>query len=986
MSLCVYVRVYVYVRACVVGVQMALVDATAEEEGGDDAEGALTPAAVMPHAPLQRLEATRDKLSCISFLNVIPAMMQYTLNASDYAPPLEACQHEDRACQCGEVPPPACVLLFSALCFILSVEILLPVPDSDTNTGIKTGIPVIQTQKMIRGREIYVFTLQEISDMIQLKKGHFYDMLRLKIHHFRVTSLSSDDVDVLKSFFKKYSFCFHALRTTTDDDDETILEFLLEREEHDMNAHYNPDSEKNVKKHITDLNNNSYCNTNSMQDDEGLAWPSVSKASCVSASSHIQPHQLSSRGLTGPAGASASYNDMPPSIKTRVGASGVSVSGVQSKTRERTSTSTRARPGTRPRTRVTAAGDKKEVFDLFRCMASFLHQSVSYRQAVGFRRPIFLTKSATICELLLKHPQFRLNEYLAHHLYKGLPVLHHAVLRGNLEVVALLLKLGGQVNIRSYEDAWTPLHVVINKLSPVTSNSDLLLANSSYEDWEEGRSALLEGSKSLHGGHSKQYTTYNEESLLLDLGSDVRLMSTSLTHLNASTSDVAMKGEIEYKQSSGCSLTSEMQPNIDIRVGDDDKNNNNKEKEEGLYIITPQVVIAHLSTSDSHLHHQDKNFAQEEEEEEGVYVSAEEREEELRFQAEVMATATLLLEAGADISARDTSGWTPFGRVRATHPALCEQLQQVAARALSPIHLALIANLRDEELLFIIGRHASLSGHATPQDKLPLHLALEFQRSGFVVEALLQHFPQGARAPFARHRKTQTIKIVNNQRTLIDEIITEYQLPFYYAVEKKMPDDVLKILLAYTLPVDIFASVDEVADVYGYHFEHADPLVHQYTAGHGDAWAWVLAHVDTSPTTTSTITVSENVTTTPTIAPVHSLGTDLHGVGCAATTAATGGPGSGQSDRGEEEGHVALTIAERTQRELVSYIVEKYVRLVDGLAYCRSREGAYAIALATPACRCVPCLVSCVSVCVYSVGVCVCVCPVTECVCPGGLH
>lgn len=833
----------------------------------------------MPPQPLLLLETTRRQLTASpSCLQVIPAMLQYSLDSSSYAPPLQDCQHEDVACSCGQSPPPACLLLLSALFFLLSVEVVIP----NERGGQK---------KVVRGKSVYVLSMEEVFGMIALHKSKsgFYESLRAKVHHFKCSSLSGEDVDELEMFFKKYSFCFDVLDNSTDD--ENILKYLLEDEEEC--AHNN----------------------------ENYNYDSRSHHSVATTSFHTIPKRLDDP--QGEGGLSV-HADFPPK-------SSISKAGSRA-----------TRP--RARTGVSAAGDKKEVFGLFQAISAFLHHAVRYRRAAGFQRPLLLAtishysfSSLDICEMLLKHHRFCLDRDLENHMFQGSPVLHHAVRRGNTAAVALLLKCGAEVNAHDVEGA-TPLHALMNKLSPVgreTAKIDCYLPHDSAVSGVGGRggdSGLLDGSRVIAAWREQDCVPYSEESLLLDLGSDVRQASTSLTNnLQTSTADVALQEVPDYSRRRGGRMEDEDEKDEeDVSCGE------KKEPQQRHIIIPPQVAVVTLPTrSERHMQHdqhqdQHQEDIQSHAEEEFPYHShSGEDEEGAMLLAEVVATATVLLAAGADTTAQDAQGCLPFSRVQHTHPALCTQLQEAAARAMSPLHVALISGLPDDPLLSLITQHAQRVSHRMPQNKLPLHLALEFSRSAAVVTALLLHYPDAARVPFARNRKRQVIyKTANSdKRTITDAIITEEQLPFFYAVEKELSAEVLKVLLAHTLPVNIFGDADAVADIFGYHFEQVEPLVyqHQHAANHGDAWIWVLGYRPSSHATSTEEDESK------------------------AEDKAVCGSAGAHGPR--------LHLPTSTQLSLVSHIAQTFIRLIDGLVYCRStssqqhRQGRYAIALATPACR-----------------------------------
>jgi hypothetical protein len=739
----------------------------------------------MPALPFRRLETSREALGSPECLRVIPAMLQYSLDATNHAPPVESCTHEDEACVCGEVPPPACALLLSALFFVLALEIVVP---GDSNDD--------PPRKIVAGTDIYVLSIKEIFGMMKLN-ARFFDVLRVKLHHFKVNSLSSDDTDTLERFFIKYSFCFDVLRTTTED--ENILECLLD------------------KKGLLDTENEH-------EDDV---------AGCIgfdSATSTRSPRSF-----------------MNTKAQTQ-----------RLDTRSKATMSKGLPP------RISAAGDKKEIFELFLTISDFLEQAVSYRRGRGFQRPIFLTQSEQVCEMLLKHHAFELEVYLSSHLYNGSPILHHAVLQRNTPIVSLLLKYGADVNVRSFEMGFTPLHAVMNEVSPIVDRGSFMHTSSHFASSIEATSATIEGRSEVN------CTPYVDDSLLLDLGSDVR-MTTSMLH--------APNAEVDIRIGSGVASVEEDTPS-----------------ENCMHIVPPQIVIAHITKNVENVNFS-KTLNTDSDDDGNEHTDAVSRDEKAEA---ALSLSKVLLLAGADIGALDAFGFTPLSMVQNTHPHLFQELQQAAASSLSPIHLALIAHLPDEQLLFIIDRYAREAAHPSQPSKLPLHLALEFERSNNVIAALLRHNPSSSLAPIARQRKKKISKLIDHKRTATDEIVTEYQLPFFYAVEKRLSDSILEILLAHTLPINVSVNA---TDIYGYYYERKDPVVDQNSTHHNFAWTWVL---------------SRNKRT---LCP--------------------------------ESSSSGLHITVKTQISLVTYITEKYIRLIDSLVYSRNEEGKYAIAVATPSCRCV---------------------------------
>ena len=108
------------------------------------------------------------------------------------------------------------------------------------------------------------------------------------------------------------------------------------------------------------------------------------------------------------------------------------------------------------------AGDQQEVYHLFRIAVRFILSAVECRYALGFRLPMFYVESCSCMELLLKRcsvfdKEFDLEKYRL----DGSTILHHAVQRGNEELTALLLNLGANVNCRTSEGLYTPLHICL---------------------------------------------------------------------------------------------------------------------------------------------------------------------------------------------------------------------------------------------------------------------------------------------------------------------------------------------------------------------------------------------------------------------------------------------------------------------------------------------------------------------------------------------
>ena len=743
---------------------------------------------IMPKEPFERVEECRVELGSVEALNVIPAMLQYTLKSNyNTLQSFNDCTHEDESCRCGEVPPPACVLLLSALFFVLSIEIV--VCDNDGNPC-----------KKCRGSNIYILTLKEIFDMIKLN-SRFIDMLRVKFHHFKVDSLSSDDVDTLESFFDKYPFCFEVLNTT--DCDEKILKYLLEEDD--------------------DIDNFNY--------DAERSFGSQTRSS----------HRLDSlsKVITG-----KGYSK-----------------------------------------RVAAAGDKKEIFQLFKSMSNFLDEVVGYRLCRGFERPVFLAKSVIVCEMILKHRDFDLDVYIDHHLYNGAPVLHHAVMHGHIGIVNLLLKLGAFVNARTYEANFTPLHILMNIVSPIKDRKSCerasVLAASRLESSFEDQSDM-------------RFIPYTEDSVLLDLGSDVKTMGPSVLNISETETSANNLQHYSAQRGSGSEIDADGDPRSETFC------------HVGLRIAPPEVVISHITRSDRNK--RDINFVQlrSGSSDNDDYSEDEKVDDGEEVDENILRISNILLQAGADISSLDYSGFTPFAMVQHTHPKLFQTFQNSAALTLTPIHLALITHMPDQELLNVIDQHINLVSKPTQRNKLPLHLALEFGRSVTVVSCLLKHFPGACRVSMARQRKKTVVKVVDCQKKSYDEIYVEHQLPFYYAVEKKMCDALLQELLSYSLPVNIFANADEVADIFGHHYQQRDPPMYENCSNHGFVWTWVL---------------DQNSD--------HNMALN----------------------KSSDDHTPTIRINSQTQIALVKHIAVKFVRLIDGLVYAKNRNGKYAVAIATPACR-----------------------------------
>ena len=739
---------------------MQFVDLNAIEDTEVDDLSAAAPQ--MPMKTFQQMNACRKILGLSERLRIVPSMLQYTVNSHSYAPPLEFCTHEDAMCNCGDVPPPACVLVLSALFFLLSVEIAL---NDEDNVGFKI-LPGI-------GR-IYVLSIKEVRSMIS-SNHRFFEMLRVRIHHFNVISLSSEDIVALQNFLEKYSYCFGALRSTND---ESILEYIC-----DLDA------------------------------DRG-------------------------RKLIGE----------------------VKCDGVAAR----------------------AAGDKREIFELFIDIACFIDLSINYRVGKGFQRPVFLTNSRDICEALLVHDDFRLDDYIDNHYFNGAPILHHAVLGGNIDIVSLLIELGANVNVRNFDEASTPLHFLMSKLSPIPDRDSCGYKPSFHTD----DSADYQNCDAL-GKSDLNYVPYAEDSLLLDLGSDCR-MNTSLSH----NPDC----EIVKSKQNGDKINDN--DHIDMQLGVSSTVHDEFTPEKGKLIVAPHVVIAHISRSEG--------LQRQMEISELRSLSEIDSSGEKKIEENLITLSEMLLQAGADISALDAFGYTPFSIIEHTHPDLHCHLQRISASSLSPILLALIGGIPDNQLLNIIEQHSDLVSQCTPQNKLPLHLALEYDRTCIVIKSLLKHHPDGATIPFNRMRRRKVSKIIDGESVLSDLITFEDQLPFFYAVEKKLSESILKILLEYSLPIDIFSDADEVADIYGYHYLAANSLMCRERNNCRFVWPWLLSFDE-------------------------STSCNLHNQ--------------------YQENNCLLSISLSSQLNLVSFIVDKYVRFIDGLVYCKNEEGKYAVAAATPQCR-----------------------------------